>query len=149
MFEVSITKYIQCPLDSAFLYVSNFENDAEWWPGVIEAARLTPERQLGARYRQKNRVLGITYALTLRVDEYVHNSKISFRSDKSAIVFSGEYLFLETPAGTALTMNAKVEANHVLFRAFHAVFKRAIQRMTEKNFNALKNVLEQRFPMER
>jgi hypothetical protein len=126
--------------------MGDFENDPLWESGVIEVRRLSQEHEVGARYWQKNRVLGITYPLILKIEEYVLDTRISFRSDNSAIIFSGSYLFAEEKNGTLLTITTKVKANTMPFKLFSSLFRKTITKTTHENFNTLKALLEKRAP---
>ena len=142
MFEVKVSKHIRCPVHEVFSFVGNFENDVHWWPAVLESRRLSIEEEVGARYWQKNRVLGIAYELSFEVDEYIPDTRISFHSAKNALSFDATYLFVETDDGTTMTFIAKVNFNNVIFRMFLPIFKKSIERMTDKNFTTLKHLLE-------
>ncbi len=143
MFEVNVSKHIQCPVRQLFLFVGDFKNDEQWWPAVIDAKSLSPEQGVGARFWQKNRVLGISYDIMFTVEEYVLDRKIVYSSDKSALAFKATYLFAEEAAGSTITFIATVEANNPIFKLVHPIFKRVIERMTNQNFNTLKRILEQ------
>lgn len=146
MFEVNIARHIARPVHEVFLFVGNFENDVHWWPAVLESRRLSAEEEVGARYWQMNKVLGVSYPITFEIEEYVLDQKVVFRSAKNALSFQATYLFVEEAAGTTINFIAKVEFNNTLFRMLFPVFKKAIERMTAKNFTTLKDILENQTP---
>lgn len=71
MFAVNITRTIHCPTSEAFAYLSNFENDPQWWTGVLAAKRTSTTAQgVGTTFWQLNRLMGVRFPVTLEVIAY-------------------------------------------------------------------------------
>ena len=145
MFAVNITRTIHCPTPDAFAYLSNFENDPQWWTGVLAAKRTSTTAQgVGTTFWQLNRLMGVRFPVTLEVTAYEPNQRISVRSTSGLVPFSATYLFESVTNGTRFTLLSEVEAGGWLFKLAGPVFRRYLEKVTARNFDNLKVVLEKR-----
>lgn len=142
--EVSVSRVVDCPREAAFGLMSNFENDHEWWTGVLETTRISSQAEgPGTRYRQRNKLLGLRFDIELEVTDWNPPSRVGFRNATGPVRFEGAYIFEPVGAGTRVTMVGSVIPRGP-FRLMAPLFRWHLERVTERYFDNLKRVLDAR-----
>lgn len=143
MAEITASVVIKRPIQEVFAYVSNFENDTQWWLGVIESRVISDIRPgVGTQYWQLSKFLGRRNETIFVITEYEPVTRIALQSLKSAIPFVARYT-LETTGNneTCFTMHAQVTWLG-FYKLIQPFFNFMMQRFADKFFNKLKQVLE-------
>lgn len=94
---VSLT--INAPIDSFFNYVTNMENYAEWFPGVIEVKQINQQDPLkpGTRYSEIIEFAGANLEQTVEVIEVIQNRLFVTRGNAQPLLTQMKMQF--TPQG--------------------------------------------------
>ncbi|MEO6458135.1 MAG: SRPBCC family protein [Chloroflexia bacterium] len=93
---------INRPVETVFAYLSNFENESKWMPGVLKNSQITDGSVgVGTRYLEVSNFMPFwrpkaIYELT----EYVHNNRISFKSISGPNRFIGSCRVEPVDVGT-------------------------------------------------
>jgi carbon monoxide dehydrogenase subunit G len=96
---------INRPIEIVFAYLSNFENESKWMPGVLKNSQITDGPVgVGTRYLEISNFIPFwrpkaIYELT----EYVVNTKISFKSISGPNRFTGSCQVERVDGGTRFT----------------------------------------------
>jgi uncharacterized membrane protein len=146
MFEVNASRIVDCPIEDAFLYLCNLENDPDWWTGVREVKCTSASPYgVGATYWQMNALFGLRFAMDIEVTRFDWYKRMDFRStSKTLAPFVATYLFRQGGNGTEVTMLGQSAAAGIGFKLFGPLFRAGLRYTAERNFDTLKRVLDDR-----
>ena len=82
---------IDRPVETVFAYLSDFENESKWMPGVLKNSKITDGPVgVGTRYLEVSNFMPLWRPRAVyEITEYIANSKISFKSISGPNRFTG------------------------------------------------------------
>src|SRR5262245_51596810 len=117
-FHVTSATTINRPLEEVFYYVTNSENDPEWWLGVRESKRISEvKRGVGTRYHQVVAFLGRKFDNYFEVTEYEEPRRMKWKGGETMFPFEAEIFFDPVESGTRV----RIEADLAVPRAFRLI----------------------------
>ena len=139
---MDVSRIVDCPVEVAFDFMTDFENDPQWWTDCIEARR-TSEQEIGVgtTFYEVNKTLGVRDAIEMEVTEYDRPHRMVTKTITGRTPFIATYLVSDVPGGTEVRMVAEVDGTGV-FKLFGPLFKPLLARVTERHFDTLKRVLD-------
>lgn len=95
---------IMRPIKHVFAYMSNYDNETEWWSDVVEAY-LTSEGPmgLGSTGREVRNLYGIRLVSDWAITEFEPPNRVVFESTSSPLPYIGRVYLEEQGDGTKLT----------------------------------------------
>ncbi len=143
MIKVSSSIIIERPVEAVWAYVSNFENDPQWWTGILKSEIISDIKEgIGTVYRQDAVFMGTRFESIFEVTEYDPPHHLTLTTTKSLIPFVAKFWFEPADGGkTRLTMDSIVEAGGI-FRVIKPLFTVILRRQSQGFFNMLKKVAE-------
>jgi uncharacterized protein YndB with AHSA1/START domain len=132
---------VRRPLEEVFAFVSDFENEPSWKPGLVhEVERLSPSgRGVGTRYREVLTAGGDRVEQTFAVTDYEPNQRIAFVAEASGT--RGLYEVEPDVEGTRLTFIVRPRRRGLakVLEPLHA--RRARERL-QQELERLRDLLE-------
>jgi uncharacterized protein YndB with AHSA1/START domain len=142
MFSVDVSRVVDCPVEVAFDFMTDFENDPQWWTDCVEARRTSEqERGVGTTFYEVNKTLHVRDAIEMEVTAYERPHRMVTKTISGHTPFVATYLVREVAGGTEVRMVAEVDGTGI-FRIFGPLFKPLLARVTERHFDTLKRVLD-------
>lgn len=139
-FEKSVV--INRPIETVFAYLSNFENESKWMPGVLKNSQITDGPVgVGTRYVEVSNFMPLwrpkaVYELT----EYIANRRISFKSISGPNRFTGSCRVEPVDGGTRFTYLLDLHMRGMSL--LEPIALRIFARRAEVGFRKLKNLVE-------
>ena len=148
MTRTTVTRHIEAPIDTVFDTVAHIEKYSEAVPHIVKVEFLSEQRSgVGTRFRE-TRLMGKKEACTeLEVTEYVENDHIRIVTDTHGTVW--DTVFTVKPAsggGVDLTMVMDANAHKFLPKLINPLIKGMIQKVIEKDMDAVKAYCEKGAP---
>ncbi len=148
MARTTVTRTIQAPIERVFDTVAHIENFSKAVPHIVKVEFLSDQRSgVGTRFRE-TRLMGKKEACTeLEVTEYVENDHIRIVTDTHGTVW--DTVFTVKPAsggGVDLTMVMDANAHKFLPKLINPLIKGMIQKVIEKDMDAVKAYCEKGAP---
>jgi uncharacterized membrane protein len=101
---------IACPLEHAFAFVTQVENDLQWQAEIREVKLTSPlPVQVGATFREVRHTLGVTFAWDMRVTEFIKNQRICIESVNGYAPYWGCRTFESIEDKTRITETSEVK----------------------------------------
>jgi uncharacterized protein YndB with AHSA1/START domain len=142
MTNVRASVEINQPIEKVFTYVSDFNNDTQWWLGVVESRTISEIKQgVGTTYWQRSHFLGRYYETTFVITEFEPMKHVTLKTLESSIPFIARYTLDPIAKGTRFTMDATVEWVG-FYRPLRFLFNFLMQQTAKKFFKKLKKVME-------
>jgi len=115
------------PIEEVFRYLAEFENAADWDPGIVSARKLDdgPVRQ-GTRFEVVSRFLGRDVRLVYAVTQLDPPSRLVLEGEADTVVSVDTLTFAKTGTGTRLVYDAHLRLKGLLYLAdlpLHGVFQ--------------------------
>jgi carbon monoxide dehydrogenase subunit G len=130
------------PIESAFAYVADFANAAEWDPGVATAERLDDGPVgLGARYRLGIRVGSRVVPMEYRITAFEPPSRVVLTGSGSGIDAVDEIRLGRTATGTVVDYVAAIRLGGPL-RLIQPLFGGAFDRVATNAANGMRSTLD-------
>jgi uncharacterized membrane protein len=142
MIRIETSAVINRPIDEVFEFVSDVENNP-LWQSSIAAGKQTSSGSLGVgtTIMTISRYLAFQFKTDWEVIEYEPNKKYVAKSVSSRGQAKGTWEFESVASGTRVDLVAEMGLSG-LFRIVEPMLKIIGQRETEKEFAALKELLE-------
>jgi uncharacterized protein YndB with AHSA1/START domain len=144
-FHLTSSTTINGPLEEIFYYVTNSENDPDWWPAVKESKCVTEvKRGVGAGYQQKAVFLGRKFDNYFECIEYDPPRRIKWTGGETMIPFIAEMFF--EPIDDK-SFRIRFEADLRAPKAFRIIEPLAVMILRKQSdgfFTKLKQVAESR-----
>lgn len=134
---------VRRPLEEVFAFISDFENEPRWKPGLVhEVQRLSPSGHgVGTRYREVLSAGGKQVALTFEVMAYEPNRRVGFVASGSGTI--GIYEVEPVAGGTKLTFTVRPR-RHGLSRALEPLRAYQTKKRLQSELEGLRDLLERR-----
>lgn len=115
------------PVEEVFGYLAEFQNAAEWDPGIVSAHKLDegPVR-MGTRFEVVSRFLGRDVRLVYAVTQLDPPSRLVLEGEADTVVSVDTLTFAKTDGGTRLVYDANLRLKGWLYVAdlpLHLVFQ--------------------------
>jgi carbon monoxide dehydrogenase subunit G len=128
------------PPEEAFDYLADFDRTAEWDPGVVETARLTPgPSRAGSRFRVVVSFLGRRMPLEYTIETYQRPHRLILAGGDESLHSVDELTFAAREGGTRVTYEARLElrgaarlADPLLDLAFQVIGRFAARGLRER-----------------
>jgi hypothetical protein len=125
-------------VEEAFDYLADFSRTAEWDPGVVEAARLTPDTPaLGSRFRVVVAFLGRRFPLEYAITAFERPHRLVLEGGDDALRSFDEMRFESRRGGSRVHYDARLELTglrrladpllHVLFQRMGRLAARGLR----------------------
>ncbi len=103
MIRIERNLIVRCPVEQVFDFISNLENEPKYEHAVLKIQKTSagPVR-LGTTYREVTRVLGRPIALTVQVEEYIPERRISFHGSAPDLLEIERWAMRPTMGGTRI-----------------------------------------------
>lgn len=113
---------VQAPRETVFRWVGDHRNAGRALEGVREWQPLDPARVtgVGARFRVRVSLLGVTAGTTLVLDRWDEPSVIGWHADGGPLRVRGRWTFVEHPSGTEVLLGIDYEPPGGALGAFGA-----------------------------
>ena len=142
MIRIETRVVINRPIDEVFEFVSDVENNPLWQSSVIEGRQTsTGPLGVGTTIITISRYLGLRIKSDWVVVEYEPNKKYVAKSISGRGQAKGTWAFVPGTNGTRVELVAEMRLGG-LIRIGEPILKIVGQRETEKEFAALKELLE-------
>ena len=139
-FETGVV--VNRPIDEVFEFVSNVENNPLWQSSVVEGRQTSPgPLGVGTTIMTVSRYLGLRIKTNWAVVGYEPNKKDVAKSISGRGQARGTWTFEPLANGTRVDLVAEMDLGR-LFRIVEPMLKIIGQREIEKEFAALKELLE-------
>lgn len=104
MRKIQESVFILRPIEGVFAYMSDYNNETEWWSNVIEAY-LTSEGPmgLGTTGREVRKLYGVRFVSDWVITDFEAPNKVVFESTSSPLPYIGRVYLQEQGDGTKLT----------------------------------------------
>jgi len=136
------SEIINRPVAEVFAFLSNFENNAQWEPSVLEAHQVSSEpMQVGTKLSEIRKFMGRQVASNYEVIGYETNRKFAVQSVSGPIQVKASYTFEPTESGTKITDTAEFEI-HGFFKLMAPLFGMMVRNQMESNFRKIKEIFE-------
>ncbi|WP_347548851.1 SRPBCC family protein [Pseudalkalibacillus hwajinpoensis] len=144
MIQVRVSISIERPPEEVFRYLSNFENNPKWQSGMIDAT-FTSRGDLreGSTYDQVATFLGKEIRTTFVVTLYKPYDRIQIKSVKSTFPITVTREVDLTDNGSLVTAIVEGEPGG-LFNILKPLLQKMVQRSVTKDYENLKQILEQK-----
>jgi uncharacterized protein YndB with AHSA1/START domain len=102
--EIKESVFIVRPIEAVFAYMSDYDNETEWWSNVIEAY-LTSEGPmgLGTTGREVRKLNGVRFVSDWVITEFEAPNRVVFESTSGPFPYIGRVHLEEQGSGTKLT----------------------------------------------
>lgn len=148
MITIRTSVVIHSTIEEAFTFRARFENDPQWWSGVIETRRISEHAQgVGTEYRDRFRMpfSPIVKNPTFWITKYIPNKCIALAGTSDSVSFRSHYMF--EPVAESVTDHTRVTIEIELpmprwLKPFEAIITQFWLRETRRNLNTLKTVIE-------
>jgi uncharacterized protein YndB with AHSA1/START domain len=132
---------VRRPLEEVFAFVSDFENEPSWKPGLVhEVERLSPSgRGVGTRYREVLSAGGERVEQTFAVTDYEPNQRIGFVAEASGT--RGLYEVEPDAEGTRLTFTVRPRRRG-LAKVLEPLRARRARASLQRELERLRELLE-------
>ncbi len=139
-FEKSII--INRPIGTVFAYLSHFENESKWMPGVLQTTQISEGSVgVGTRYLEVSSVLPLVRAKEVyEITEYESNKKIAFKSVSGPFNFTGSCRVEPLDTGTKFTYLLDLHIRGLSL--LEPIASRIFASKAETGFDRLKSLLE-------
>ena len=142
MIRIETIVVINRPIDEVFEFVSDVGNNPLWQSSVIEGRQTSAgPLAVGTTIITTSRYLGLRIKSEWVVVEYEPNKKYVAKSISGRGQAKGSWSFKPVADGTRVNLVAEMGLSG-LFRIFEPIMKIIGQWETEKEFTALKKLLE-------
>jgi len=142
MIRIETRVVINRPIDEVFEFVSDVENNPLWQSSIIEGRQTSAgPLGVGTTIMTISRYLGFQFKTDWEVIEYEPNKKYVAKSVSGHGQAKGTWEFQSVASGTRIDLVAEMGLSG-LFRIVEPTLKKIGQRETEKEFAALKELLE-------
>lgn len=141
MSKIETSIEINRPVEDVFTYITTFDNNHFWQGAFISYEQLEGNGpEVGARYRNVNRFLGLKIESESLITEIVPGSHCRFELSSRFIAGNSVLLFESLGSGTRVTVTGEIQ-----FPFFKLTGKRALKKFKkqlETDLHKLKNLLE-------
>jgi len=146
-FHLTSKTTINRPLEEIFYWVTNSENDPEWWPAVKESKCVTEvKRGVGMGYQQTAVFLGKKFDNYFECIEYEPPRRIKWTGGETMIPFVAEMFFDPVDEkNTTVRFEAELRAPRA-FRLIEPLAVAILRTQSDGFFRKLKEVMEARQP---
>ena len=142
MIRIETSVVIDRPIDEVFEFVSDVENNSLWQPSFLEGKQTSSgSLGVGTTITTTSRYLGFRMKSDWEVVEFEPNKKYVAKSISGREQAKGTWTFEPVANGTRVDLVAEMGISG-LFRIVEPILKNIGQRETEKEFAALKELLE-------
>jgi len=136
------SEIINRPVAEVFAFLSNFENNSQWEPSVLEAHQISPEpMQVGTKLSEVRKFMGRQVASNYEVIEYEPNRKFAVQSVSGPMQVKASYTFEPTDSGTKIIDTAEFETRG-FFKLMAPLFGLMVKNQMKSNFSKIKEILE-------
>jgi carbon monoxide dehydrogenase subunit G len=134
---------IDRPPVEVFAFLSDFENEPRYVPGLLRTEKLTDGPvTVGTRYREVNRmILGLTSKAEYEIVELDAPKVIGFRGRSGPATFKGRWMLSQVGGGTEATLVGEASMAGPM-RLIEPLVGRAVSRTFTGMAANLKRVLE-------
>jgi uncharacterized membrane protein len=142
MIRIETRVVINRPIDEVFEFVSDVENNPLWQSSIVEGKQTSSgSLGVGTTITTTSRYLGLRIKTDWEVIEYEPNRKYVAKSISGRGQAKGTWAFEPVANGTRVDLAAEMGLSG-LFRIVEPMLKIIGQRETEKEFAALRELLE-------
>ena len=142
MFQVSITRFINRPIEEVFEFIADNENDPQWCVPVLTTDR-THGEQPGpdTRYVFTSDAGFFTARGEINILEFKPPNLISWKMKSTINTSEGRYVLDEKDGGTQITETATLHPKWY-FKLAESRMKAEIEKSLNKQLDNLKELLE-------
>ncbi|HKP53881.1 MAG TPA: SRPBCC family protein [Chloroflexia bacterium] len=138
------TELTNRPVAEVFRFLSDFANNSQWEPGVLESKQISPgPLAIGAELSDVRKVMGRRVETTYEVTEYEPDRKFGLKSNSGPVRVRASYTFEPVDGSTRVTDRAEFETTG-LFKLAEPLFARSVEKQMKANFAKIKQLLETR-----
>ena len=144
--QVDIHRDVRCSQEIAFDYMTDPRNDLEWWLGVLETRITSPgDHGVGTTYTQRCRLMGLRFEIAFECLAYDRPRMIHLKTTSGITPFEAEYTFEPLAGGgTRVRLTGPVRGDGLLFKLAGPLFRSILNRQTERYFDNLKRILDEK-----
>jgi carbon monoxide dehydrogenase subunit G len=128
---------VAAPAEATFAYMADFENAAEWDPGIVEARRLTPApTEVGSRFEVVALFRGRRQRFEYVVTEYRDGTRIALRGEGEKATSDDVIEVAAEASGTRVTYSADLRLTGV-YRIAEPFLGSTVRRMGDDALDGL------------
>jgi len=136
------SEVINRPIGEVFAFLSNFENNPRWEPGVLETHQLSEgPLGIGTLLSEKRQFMWRQVSSTYTVTEYELNEIFGLQTTSGPMHIKAQYAFEPIGDATRVTDTANFET-HGLFRLMELFLGLTVRQQMSANFSKIKEILE-------
>jgi ligand-binding SRPBCC domain-containing protein len=142
MMKFKHIEVINRPVEEVFSFLSNFANNSQWEPGILESKQVSPAPMgAGTQLMDVRKVMGRKVETTYEVTAYEPNKRFAIKSTSGPVRVKASYSFEPVDGGTRVTDAAEFETSG-FFRLLQPIFALTVKKQMKANFAKIKQVLE-------
>ena len=136
------SEIINRPVAEVFAFLSNFENNSQWEPSVLEAYQVSSgPMQVGTKLSEVRKFMGRRVASNYEVIAYEPDRIFAVQSVSGPIQVKASYTFEPIEGGTKITDTAEFEL-HGFFKLLAPLFSMMVRNQMTSNFRKIKEIFE-------
>ncbi len=142
MIKIERSVVINRPISEVFAFVTNFENEPQWNPGVMQTKQTSGGPiGLGTTFQEDVKVMGRRTRGAYEVIEYEPPQKFSIKSTSGPLAFKVKYSFVSLGDSTQFTGAGEIQPSGI-FKVVAPLLARVVGRQIETGLVNLKRILE-------
>ena len=142
MIHLEFSSLIQRPIADVYAFVSTPTNIPRWQSSIREVKPISPGPvAIGSTFQSAGEMIGRKIEGILTVTEMEPEKKFGFRGNNGPITVNAHLTFKALGDGTKLSLAIEAEPGGA-FKLAEGLLANQLKSMMEKNFAALKTLLE-------
>ena len=141
MIQIEQSIVVKRPLEEAFAFAADPENNPKWWPGVLEDKLLTAGPiQKGTRFREVAKEPWGTIEHMAEVTVYEPPRQMTYKAVSGPFPAEVTETFASVEGGTRVTLTVHVQPRGLL-KLLQPLLRRTLRQTLQGNLVRLQNLL--------